>query len=139
MSTALFASAFVLAGITFVPHMPTGSEIVVRASQTVNSCHQRCAPLLKSVKPAAEARRVYTNCRNLCDPPKKQKEQSPKPEPKPKPHPRGKEICVWNGTAPACNGRCSGAGLYIKDISKTGNGSRCFTGYKVLCCQRVAL
>jgi hypothetical protein len=33
----------------------------------VAPCHTQCAPLLGSVKPAAEASRVYSNCRALCD------------------------------------------------------------------------
>lgn len=36
-------------------------------ADSVAPCHQQCAPLLGSVKPKAEAQRVYGNCRALCD------------------------------------------------------------------------
>jgi hypothetical protein len=36
-------------------------------SDSVAPCHTQCAPLLGSVKPKAEAQRVYGNCRALCD------------------------------------------------------------------------
>ena len=43
---------------------PLGSTTTV---DKVAPCHKQCAPLLKAVKPVAEARRVYGNCRALCD------------------------------------------------------------------------
>lgn len=43
---------------------PLGSTTTV---DKVAPCHKQCAPLLKAVNPVAEARRVYGNCRALCD------------------------------------------------------------------------
>lgn len=129
--------SFILAGlgVLFAQTFTTPS-LVTQVGQTIDRCHSQCAPLLRSVKPLSEARRVYSNCRAGCDPPKTHKPDKT-PVPKPKPKPNGKLICTWSGTAPFCEGKCRGPGLFVKDISKTGNGSKCFSGYKVLCCQRV--
>ena len=42
--------------------------------------------------------------------------------------------CLWEGTAPACNGKCEpGYQLIKKD--KKGDGTKCVTGQKAYCCK----
>jgi len=41
--------------------------------------------------------------------------------------------CIWEGKAPACNGKCRAGFKNIKR-SKKGNGKKCITGTKVYCC-----
>lgn len=43
------------------------------------------------------------------------------------------EPCRWEGTAPACNGRCD-AGFTLIKRDKAGNGKKCVTGTKAYCC-----
>lgn len=42
--------------------------------------------------------------------------------------------CVWTGTSPVCDGGCDKKGQVVTEISKTGDGTSCVTGNKVLCC-----
>ncbi len=42
--------------------------------------------------------------------------------------------CVWKGTSPFCDGGCNVKGHVVRDTSTTGDGERCLTGIKVLCC-----
>lgn len=65
-----------------------------------------------------------------------------------------KTICQWSGTAPFCKGNCDSDELrndlmdydeekyYMyrtkeKEVSKSGDGSTCLTGFKKLCCVEV--
>ena len=41
--------------------------------------------------------------------------------------------CYWSGTSPLCSGSCK-TGEFVKDSSSTGDGARCGTGKKKLCC-----
>ena len=41
--------------------------------------------------------------------------------------------CVWEGKAPACNGKCS-AGFKVIKRDKSGDGKKCVTGSKAYCC-----
>ena len=69
----------------------------------------------------------------------------PPPPPPPPPKqakpakPQYQEICVWVGTAPKCEGRCSGNGVYQKGSSDYGDGGYCVFGKKVYCCQKVKI
>ncbi len=42
--------------------------------------------------------------------------------------------CYWAGTAPFCAGSCDD-GYVERDWDNCGDGSCCWTGYKVLCCK----
>ena len=42
--------------------------------------------------------------------------------------------CMWEGKAPACNGKCRSGYEVIKN-DKAGDGKKCVTGNKVLCCK----
>lgn len=42
--------------------------------------------------------------------------------------------CVWRGPAPFCAGRCLRGERTVR-TSVRGNGSRCVSGHKVLCCR----
>lgn len=42
--------------------------------------------------------------------------------------------CVWTGTSPVCDGGCDVKGHVVREISKTGDGTACVTGNKILCC-----
>nr|CAH0112080.1 unnamed protein product [Daphnia galeata] len=42
--------------------------------------------------------------------------------------------CIWKGTSPFCDGGCNVKGHVVRDTSTTGDGERCLTGIKVLCC-----
>jgi hypothetical protein len=42
-------------------------------------------------------------------------------------------VCNWYGTAPACDGECP-AGWTEKRRSQRGDGEKCLSGSKVLCC-----
>lgn len=53
-----------LTGFQILCCEPEGSSSPVDA---VAPCHKQCAPLLTAVKPQEEARRVYGNCRAMCD------------------------------------------------------------------------
>ena len=44
--------------------------------------------------------------------------------------------CVWEGKAPACNGKCK-AGFKLIREDKAGDGKKCVTGTKALCCPDV--
>jgi hypothetical protein len=41
--------------------------------------------------------------------------------------------CVWEGTAPACNGTCK-PGFKLIKTDKKGDGKTCLTGKKAYCC-----
>lgn len=43
--------------------------------------------------------------------------------------------CVWEGTAPFCDGKCHTGFTQMKEDS-CGIGDCCFTGFKVYCCQQ---
>jgi len=45
--------------------------------------------------------------------------------------------CVWSGTSPFCDGGCNVEGQFVRELSKTGDGERCLSGTKVLCCPTV--
>jgi hypothetical protein len=49
------------------------------------------------------------------------------------PPPPANAGCVWRGTAPFCEGECM-PGEDRSGVSKTGDGERCVSGSKVLCC-----
>ncbi|KAF8811284.1 hypothetical protein BYT27DRAFT_7089768 [Phlegmacium glaucopus] len=42
--------------------------------------------------------------------------------------------CVWEGTAPFCDGKCHTGFTQIKE-DNCGIGRCCATGFKVFCCQ----
>jgi|GEM_PF-5557322 len=42
--------------------------------------------------------------------------------------------CTWEGKAPACNGKCR-LGYEVVRSDKRGDGKKCLTGNKVLCCK----
>lgn len=42
--------------------------------------------------------------------------------------------CVWEGTAPFCDGKCHTGFTQINE-DNCGNGDCCATGFKVYCCQ----
>ena len=42
--------------------------------------------------------------------------------------------CVWEGTAPFCDGKCGTGFTQIKE-DNCGNGDCCWTGFKSFCCQ----
>ena len=44
------------------------------------------------------------------------------------------EVCIWEGRAPACNGKCKPGYTLIK-TSKRGGGKKCWTGKKAYCCK----
>ncbi|KAF3017889.1 hypothetical protein E8E14_013004 [Neopestalotiopsis sp. 37M] len=47
--------------------------------------------------------------------------------------PQDPPTCTWSGTAPFCNGGCSSPDVeFLQDGS--GDGHRCWTGHKSLCC-----
>jgi hypothetical protein len=126
----VFVAAVLLSGLC----MPT----FVLATQGINPCHKQCARLLTGVKPQAEARRVYTNCRRLCDPPKKAEPAKKKDKPDPRPEKQRQKVCVWVGTAPLCKGRCPPR-TFEDARSDRGDGDLCVTGSKALCCQWVVV
>lgn len=43
------------------------------------------------------------------------------------------ETCLWEGKAPACNGKCRPGYTLIKQ-DKRGDGKACLTGRKAYCC-----
>ena len=45
------------------------------------------------------------------------------------------EVCVWEGKAPLCNGKCR-PGYTLVRRSKKGNGKKCITGSKAKCISR---
>ncbi len=42
--------------------------------------------------------------------------------------------CIWRGTSPFCNGGCDVLGHVVRETSSSGDGEKCWTGIKVLCC-----
>ncbi|KAK4005974.1 Uncharacterized protein APZ42_026974 [Daphnia magna] len=42
--------------------------------------------------------------------------------------------CIWKGTSPFCDGGCNVVGHVVRETSSSGDGERCLTGIKVLCC-----
>ncbi|EFX78643.1 hypothetical protein DAPPUDRAFT_305143 [Daphnia pulex] len=42
--------------------------------------------------------------------------------------------CIWKGTSPFCDGGCNVVGHVVRQTSATGDGEKCLTGLKVLCC-----
>jgi hypothetical protein len=44
------------------------------------------------------------------------------------------ETCIWEGTAPACNGNCR-PGYTLAKRDKEGDGKKCLTGTKAYCCK----
>ncbi|KAI9554698.1 hypothetical protein GHT06_019974 [Daphnia sinensis] len=44
------------------------------------------------------------------------------------------EGCIWKGTSPFCDGGCNVVGHVVRETSTSGDGERCLTGIKVLCC-----
>nr|CAH0112545.1 unnamed protein product [Daphnia galeata] len=42
--------------------------------------------------------------------------------------------CIWRGTSPFCNGGCDVMGHVVRETSASGDGEKCWTGIKVLCC-----
>ncbi|MEZ5728111.1 MAG: hypothetical protein R3E48_09045 [Burkholderiaceae bacterium] len=47
--------------------------------------------------------------------------------------PNAQATCVWEGKAPACNGKCR-TGFKLIKTSKSGDGKKCVTGSKAYCC-----
>ena len=47
--------------------------------------------------------------------------------------PAAQAKCVWEGKAPACNGKCKTGFKYIRS-DKSGDGNKCVTGTKAYCC-----
>jgi len=45
-----------------------------------------------------------------------------------------KEDCIWEGSAPWCNGRCNRR-WYQVEKNKNGDGNPCIIGTKVKCCR----
>ncbi|XP_046452094.1 uncharacterized protein LOC124200055 isoform X1 [Daphnia pulex] len=46
--------------------------------------------------------------------------------------------CIWKGTSPFCDGGCNVVGHVVRQTSATGDGEKCLTGLKVLCCPSAA-
>jgi hypothetical protein len=47
---------------------------------------------------------------------------------------KSSKTCIWEGKAPACNGKCRAGYTKIK-TSKKGDGKKCITGTKAYCCK----
>ena len=116
----VFVGAIVAMLSSMPASMPAAEATLVTPVAKKATCQRPCRATLRA---------AYNACLAACAEEDKKKKTA-------KPNPNLRDLCVWVGTAPFCNGHC---GPNTVEKARAGNvgGKVCVTGTRAYCCQKV--